>query len=325
MRPSCTPMAMLLALALAACDGGWPAGGGAPGLAEVAVRVAAPPAYASAPGLAVERLRLSLLRINQLIDAYDTVASRTASFGPDRDAISLSLSVFLSQPETLIVDLQYQTAAGLPLFVASGSVVAVPGSPTSSPIVQPFYIGPGSNVAVLNLSPLDTTITSGDTLAYDVTALDANQASVPQFYVHWQTDDARVSINALGVVRAPDITRQVTVVATTPNGTQASTSLVIQGSAGLGLSPDSVEVSIFSGVSFGVAIGGLRTSVYAWSVEGVDGGDGVVGSVDSAGFYSAPGALPATNPVQVCARDTTRTGFQGCATVVLTDAVGARR
>ena len=325
MRQSWGILALVAALGLAGCDGGLPAGGGAPGMAEVAIRAAAPPAFAVGPGLAVERLKLSLLRINQGIDAYDTVASRSATFGPDRDAISLSLSVFLSQPETLIVDLQYQTAAGLPLFVGSGSVVAIPGSPTSSPIVQPFYIGPGSNVAVLNLSPLDTTISSGDTLAYGVTALDANQAAVPQFYVRWLTDDARVHINALGVVDAPDITKQVAVIAVTPNGTQASTSLIIQGSAGLGLSPDSVEVSLFGGVSFGVAIGGLRTSVYAWSVEGVDGGNSVVGTVDSAGFYIAPGVLPATNPVQVCARDTTRAGIQGCATVVVLDIIGAQR
>ena len=325
MKKGSATVALLAGLGVAACDGGLPAGGGAPGLAEVAVRAAAPPAYAIAPGLAVERLKLSLLRINQVIDAYDTVASRTATFGPDRDAISLSLSVFLSQPETLIVDLQYQTAAGVPLFVGSGSVVAVPGSPTSSPIVQPFYIGPGSNVAVLNLSPLDTTLSSGDTLAYNVTALDANQAAVPQFYVRWLTDDARVHINAFGVVDAPDITKQVAVIAVTPNGTQASTSLIIQGSAGLGLTPDSVDVSLFGGMSFAVTLGGLRTSVYAWSVEGVDGGNSVVGTVDSAGFYSAPTVLPATNPVQVCARDTTRAGVQGCATVVLFESIGAQR
>lgn len=316
---------LLAALGLAACDGGLPAGGGVPGVADVAIRVAAPPAFAVGPGLAVERLTLSLLRINQVLDAYDTVATRTATFGPDRDALSLSLSVFLSQPETLIVDLQYQTAAGVPLFVGSGSVVAIPGSPTSSPIVQPFYIGPGSNVAVLTLTPLDTTLSRGDTLAYGVTALDANQAAVPQFYVRWLTDDPRVHIDAFGVVDAPDLTKVVTVIATTPNGTQASTSLTLQGSAGLGLSPDSVDVSLFGGVSFGVTVGGLRTSVYAWSVEGVDGGNSAVGTVDSAGFYIAPGVLPATNPVQVCARDTTRSGIQGCATVVVLDIIGAQR
>ncbi len=78
MRQSSGALALLAVLGLAACDGGLPAGGGAPGMAEVAVRVAAPPAFALGPGLAVERLKLSLLRINQVIDGYDTVASRTA-------------------------------------------------------------------------------------------------------------------------------------------------------------------------------------------------------------------------------------------------------
>lgn len=43
---------------------------------------------------------------------------------------------------------------------------------------------------------------------------------------------------------------------------------------------------------------------YTWSVNGTDGGDATFGTIDAAGFYTAPGAVPTPASFQVCARVT---------------------
>jgi hypothetical protein len=271
--------------------------------------------------LVVEEVQASLTRI--VNDLPDTVASRTVPFGIDQNTLSLNFSLFVAAVETLTAELDYRTATGQTLFYATQQVVLQPGGGSTPPVLQPFYTGPGSNLALLNLTPLDTVITAGDSLPYDVTAIDSSQAPVPTFYVSWSTSDPRVSINALGLLRSPDLTKVVNVTAQTPNGTFATTTLTLLGSAGLGLAPDSVEKLPGGTQQFTVVLGGLRTSQYVWSVEGVDGGNTTVGTVDTAGFYRAPSSIPSGGKVQVCALDITRSGIQGCAVVVISSVPSA--
>lgn len=305
-----------------ACGDTGPMEGPGPGIAAVRVRALTPPALNRfAPGLVVEQVRASLIRFAN--DQADTVESRTIPFGVDQNAVSVNFSLVLAAVETLYAELDYQTAAGQTLFFASQQVVARPGATNQPPFLQPVYAGPGGNIAVLSLTPIDTVISAGDSVQYDVTALDSSQAAVTTFYASWTTNDPRVTINALGLLRAPDLTKLVTVTAQTPNGTFATTSVTLLGSAGLGLSPDSVEKLPGGTQQFTVALGGLRTSQYVWSVEGVDGGNATVGTVDTTGFYTAPASVPPGGRVDVCARDITRTGIQGCAVVVITNVPSA--
>ncbi len=310
------PVAWLLPILALGCDDAGPVASTGPGIAQVRFQAVAPPGLGRfAPGLVVEQVKASLIRI--VADLPDTVGTRTAPFGVEQNTLSLNFSLFVAAPETLYVELEYQTAAGVTLFFASQQVVAVPGVPSLPPLLQPFYIGPGSNLAFVNLTPQDTVLSAGDSLQYDANALDGQQQPVPTFYAAWSTSDPRVTINALGLVRAPDITKLVTVTAQTPNGVFATTTLVIQGTAGLGLAPDSVEKLPGGTQQFAVALGGLRTSVFVWSVNGVDGGNATFGTVDSLGFYTAPAQVPSPSSFDLCARDTTRTGIQGCARVVI--------
>jgi hypothetical protein len=253
-----------------------------------------------------------LLRLSQRTG--DTIATRTVPFDVNQNSLNVAFNVVLSSAETLTVVLEYQTLLGQTLFSAQQQVVAAPGLTSSPPALQPSYVGPGGNVVFLALTPLDTTITAGDSVAYGVTAFDASQQPVPDFYLSWSSSDSRVPVNAAGVVRAPNLTALLSVTAQTPNGTTASTSLTVLAPTGLTILPDSVEKLPGGTEQFRVV--GV-TGPFTWSVNGIDGGNSTFGTVDANGFYQAPATVPTPSTFPVCARVTATPASSGCAVVVI--------
>jgi hypothetical protein len=306
-------VALALPVLLVTCSGDLPSGAGGPGFAKIALRAEAPPSLELfAPSLVVEQVRAVLLRLSQRTG--DTIATRTVPFDVNQNSLNVAFNVVLSSAETLTVVLEYQTLLGQTLFSAQQQVVAAPGLTSSPPALQPSYVGPGGNVVFLALTPLDTTITAGDSVAYGVTALDGAQQPVPDFYLSWTSSDTRVPVNAAGVVRAPNLTAVVTVSAQTPNGTTASTSLTILNPTGLSILPDSVEKLPGGTEQFRVV---AVTGPFIWSVNGIDGGNATFGTVDTGGFYQAPAAVPTPSSFPVCARVASAPTTSGCAVVVI--------
>ncbi len=286
---------------------------GVPGIVSFSLRGDIPPQYQLfASNLAIEQVRLALVR-----PPGDTIGTLTRTLPLDSSSVRFSLAVALtSQAESLLAVLEYRTTQGVVLFRGQVRVEARVGAPAATaPSVPLLYIGPGGNIAGLNLSPVDDTLNAGDSLEYLVTAIDSSQQPVANFYVSWSTSDPRVAINALGLVRAPDITKKIDVTALTPNGTIAQTTLTILGSAALGITPDSVEKLPGGQQQFTVTVG--PPAVYIWSVNGVDGGNPTFGTIDSSGFYTAPSAVPNPSRFQVCARSSAQPTQNGCATVVI--------
>lgn len=294
---------------------------GVPAILSLSLRGDVPPDYfLFATNLTIDRVRLALVR-----RPADTIATATRQLPLDSASVRFNVGVTLaSQAESLLAILQYQTAQGVTLFSGQVLIEAQVGQPnTNTPAVALSYIGPGSNVAFLSLSPLDTTLSAGDSLEYQVTAQDGNQQPVPSFYVSWFTSDPKVTINALGLVRAPNITKLIDVTAVTPNGAQTQTTLTILGSFALGISPDSVEKLPSGQQQFNVTVG-FRGASYIWSVNGVDGGNATFGLIDSLGFYTAPATVPNPAAFPVCARVAAAPTLQnGCATVVVSSVPSA--
>lgn len=294
---------------------------GVPAILSLSLRGDVPPDYyLFATNLTIDRVRLALVR-----RPADTIATATRQLPLDSASVRFNVGVTLaSQAESLLAVLQYQTAQGVTLFSGQVLIEAQVGQPnTNTPAVALSYIGPGSNVAFLSLSPLDTTLSAGDSLEYQVTAQDGNQQPVPSFYVSWFTSDPKVTINALGLVRAPNITKLIDVTAVTPNGAQTQTTLTILGSFALGISPDSVEKLPSGQQQFNVTVG-FRGASYIWSVNGVDGGNATFGLIDSLGFYTAPATVPNPAAFPVCARVAAAPTLQnGCATVVVSSVPSA--
>lgn len=317
-----TAKRVLLALGLmgllATCSEPTSTGGGF-GFGRVAIRAAAPlEGSLFAPGLVIEQVKARIGRFISETESFEVLDSVIAPFDVDRNSINATLRVFLSEPETLQVEIQYLTATATSLFLAFDQVLVRPGATGTTPVLQPFYIGPGSNIAFMSLSPFDSVLTAGDALTFDPSPFDANQQPVAQFYVSWASDDPRVPIDARGRIVAPDLTKLVHITAATPNGVVAATTVSILGSAALGISPDSVEKLPNGTQLFQVTVGALRTSQFVWSVNGVDGGSAEFGTINVDGFYTAPATVPTPGKFQVCARDAAApTLRQGCATVII--------
>lgn len=227
---------------------------GVPGLVSLAFRPILPAGFQLFTGsLTIAQVRLALVR-----EPTDTIARSIRQLPDDSTSVRFALPVALtSQAESLLAVIEYQTSQGTTLFTGQVRVEARVGTASPvAPAVLLTYTGPGGNIASLNLSPFADTVLAGDSVSYQVTAIDSSQQPVSSFYVSWSTSDSRVPINALGLVRAPDITKVVDIAARTPNGTIAQVSLTILGTAVLGLAPDSVEKLPSGQQQFTVAIGG---------------------------------------------------------------------
>lgn len=291
------------------------AGPGGPGIGVVAIRAVAPPSLARfGVNLAVEQVRVRLYRT--VDDISQDIVQRVVPLNANTDSLNVSFNFLTSAAaETLSVQLDYETLTGTVLFTATQSVEVRAGAPASPPPLPPTYIGPGSNVAFLSLSPLDTTLSAGDSLAFTLTAIDSQQTPVTSVYVSWSSNDPQIPVNAAGVLRTVAGTSQVlTVTAQTPNGTSTSTTVTIAAPQSLVLTPDSVE-KLPGGTQQFSAAG--PAGPYTWSVNGTDGGSTAFGNVDASGFYVAPRTVPSPAVFPICARVTANPSTTGCATIVI--------
>ena len=293
--------------------------GPAPGLVRINVQSPPVPSLAAfAPTLVVEQVRVILSRPDPSQDGSITLADRTFPFDVNSNQLSASLTLAVTTAETLNLDLEYQTALGVTLFVTSGTVDARPGVTANATLLgAPAYLGPGASIAALTITPADSTMVGGDSVQFDVTAIDSAQQPVTTFYVKWTVSGIPgATLNANGLFRAPAATGQALVTATTPTGVSVSTGIVVL-SGGLQIIPDSVERLPGGTQQFTVGLGGTRGATYIWSVNGTDGGSATFGTIDTSGFYVAPTAVPSNPRVSVCARDSQNANSTGCAVVII--------
>jgi len=294
--------------------------GNVPGFGSLAVRVVAPPSLVRfSPSLVLQQVKVVVGRSFPQQELFVPLDSSTVSLTDAQNSISTRFRLLVAEADTLSVEIFYSAGDGTLLFEAFDQVVVKPGATIPTPSLQPFYVGPGFNIASIAILPVDSVLTSGEELTFDPQPFDVQGAPVPQFYISWATDDSRVPIDARGhIVAPPNLTRLVTVTATAPNGVVGTQRVTIAGPAALGISPDSIEKLPNSTQLFQVTVGALRTSQFVWSVNGVDGGNATVGTVNVDGTYTAPAIAPTPAKVSVCARDAaSQVTRDGCAVVVI--------
>jgi hypothetical protein len=140
------------------------------------------------------------------------------------------------------------------------------------------------------------------------------------------------TINSSGLYTAPatvPATNPVTITATSTANTAKSGTASITITAPTitavtaSCTPTSVAIGSTSQCSANVTGTGNFTSTVAWSVGGIAGGNSAVGTITSAGLYTAPAAIPATNPVTITAVSTANTAKSGTASITVTAAAPA--
>ncbi|HEX7918364.1 MAG TPA: hypothetical protein VF454_03125, partial [Gemmatimonadales bacterium] len=215
----------LLALAVATCtqDNVGPSRGG---VGYFSFR----PVYPLASGVSLSQFGIVADSVHVVLSrpVDELVLDTTVAFPADSTELHLALPVELaSSPEVLDAVIEI-SAGGVVIFRDSVQVTVKDGAPgnTPPPVVTFDYVGPGSDIASLDILPGDTTITLGDTLFFSASAIDSSDASVPNFYVGWKTSDTSLAkINADGRLIAPLLRGNIRVIGLTPTGI-ADTTLV---------------------------------------------------------------------------------------------------
>lgn len=194
------PVLAVVAMALAAC--GDPAG--ARGTATLAIHPTfAAGANLDALGLVIDNVYVAVWRpaTEQLL------VERTVPFAADAQEVPLAVAVPLADASELVSVLLELRAGTQMLFFGGQDVLLQAGGAAGAPVDIPIsYFGPGANAVALTILPRDTTVTTGDSLQFAVTAIDATQAPVPDFYAAWSTSDTLLgTVNATGLFRAPAV------------------------------------------------------------------------------------------------------------------------
>ncbi len=193
-----------------------------------------------APGTSLEALSLVIDNVHVQVfrpASEALVADRMSPFSIEDAEVRLAVPVTLAQPsETLSVTLELRAGTQVLFFGFQDVTVQAGGVGGGAPADIPLsYSGPGANIAAITISPRDTAVTNGDSVAFTVTAIDSSQASVPNFYVGWSTGDTTLgTINAAGLFRAAAVTpvrAGVYVRARTPTGVADSIHVLFQAPA----------------------------------------------------------------------------------------------
>jgi YD repeat-containing protein len=95
----------------------------------------------------------------------------------------------------------------------------------------------------------------------------------------------------------------------TPNGTVMTDGPFTIVNAGVVISPKMVTLLTGQSKMFTVSVNGVADKTVQWSVNGIAGGNTVVGLISTNGLYAAPNTVPATNPVTIRATSVANSTF----------------
>ena len=122
----------------------------------------------------------------------------------------------------------------------------------------------------------------------------ANGVEIPTTYVSSTRILASGVASQTGTIQFA--VRQPAPGAVTGNTVSASVSMP---SVTVAVSPTSASVQLGASRSFQATVSGSANTAVTWSVNGVAGGSSTVGTISSAGLYTAPAVMPASSTVTV--------------------------
>lgn len=138
----------------------------------------------------------------------------------------------------------------------------------------------------------------GATQQFQATAHDANGYEVALASFAWNsTSQSVVTVDATGLATAQSLGTAWVVAAT--QGVRDSALVTVSPAGPISIIPVDWRMPIGERVRFTAIIDGPGTTTLNWSVNGIAGGNAEVGTIDSDGNYTAPGAIPSSNPVIV--------------------------
>ena len=210
-------------------------------------------------------LPIDNVRIRVTRPSGELVQETVVPFPADSSRISVRLRVPLrGRSERLRVTVELRAAL---VVLYSGSADVEVWAEGQGPVAtsQPSlsYVGPGFQIARIQIAPRDTVLSFGDLLTLRVSAFDAGGNPLPDPAVTWSMTPALTPISAAGQLTAPLVYGTVTVRAVTTSGVGDSTRLRFV--------PRPTALTILSGNAQQGALGSQLGAPLAVVVKAADG------------------------------------------------------
>ncbi len=223
------------------------------------------------------------------------------SISPDTGIIGQTVTITAGSPDSLLF---YTTDGSVP--TASSASYSAPIALTSSQTIQAVAVRGGLSSAVASrtfkLSSLPLVVTPG---ALTLTAtkqqkFTAALGGVPQRAVAWSLSPAVGTISSAGLYIAPasiSSAQTVTVTATTLTGASnsGSASISLAPPVSVTVTPGSATLTSSGTQAFTAGVAGTSNTAVTWSLNPA------VGSISTAGVYTAPATISGAQTVSVTA------------------------
>src|SRR5437016_4549325 len=188
------------------------------------------------------------------------------------------------------------------------------------PVVPITGVGIASTVSI---SPTTSIVQAGNSQQFNASVLATTNATLNWLVNGIQGGNSVVgSISLQGLYTAPgQVSSNSSVIVTASDGTgQANASVTVvppATSVSVSISPTSASVQVGQSKQFTATISGTTNTAVNWLVNGSPGGNSTVGTISSAGLYTAPASVPA-NSVTVTAQSAYDSTSSANATVTIT-------
>lgn len=147
----------------------------------------------------------------------------------------------------------------------------------------------GSSQVSIKLNQATATVIPGQTQQFTATVTGSDNTAAT-----WNVDSVsggdpqHGTISSAGLYTAPQQPGTHTVTATSVADTTKSASAAVTVQGNVAITPGSANVVAGATQQFQATVGGQTSSKVTWSVDGVGGGNATVGTISSAGLYTAP-------------------------------------
>src|SRR2546422_508024 len=191
------------------------------------------------------------------------------------------------------------------------------------PVVPITGVGIASTVSI---SPTTAIVQAGNSQQFSASVLATTNATLNWLVNGIQGGNSVVgSISSQGLYTAPgQVSSNSSVIVTASDGTgQANASVTVvppATSVSVSVSPTSASVQVGQSKQFTATVSGTTNTAVNWLVNGSLGGNSTVGTISSAGLYTAPSSVPA-NAVTVTAQSAYNSTSSANAAVTITPTV----
>jgi len=187
-------------------------------------------------------------------------------------------------------------------------------------------ISPDTSTSVgVSISPTSASVNTGGKQQFSASVSGTSNTSVTWSVNGVNGGNGTVgTISSAGLYTAPasvpsggSVTVKATSAADTTKSASATVSITAAPTVAVSISPTSASVNTGGKQQFSASVSGTSNTSVTWSVNGVNGGNSTVGTISSAGLYTAPASVPSGGSVTVKATSAADTSKSASATVTI--------